>query len=321
MKKLVFQSADDWRNILDSITDIVTIHDIDFNILHANSAAKKILNLPDIYKKLTKCYKYYHGAESPPEGCPSCSCIKTGKAAVFEVFEPHLEMYLEIRSMPRFDENGKIIGLIHIARDITESKVLEAELHNAKKKLEKIVEERTKKLKKTNEELKAENKERKMIEENLRFTEKELIGNLKELKESNIALKVLLNQRENDQRECENNILSNLNHLVLPYLAKLKKNNADESELTDLTIIESNLNEIVSPFSAKLYTDHFNLTPREIQMADLIKDGKQDKEITDILNISLETVKTHRKNIRKKLGIYSKRINLRSHLLSLAKNR
>ena len=321
MKKLVFQTVDEWRNILDSITDIVTIHDADFNILHANSTAKKILNLPDMYKDQTKCYMYYHGAISPPKGCPSCDCIKTGKDAIFEVFEPHLEMFLEIRSMPRIDSNGKIIGVIHIARDITHSKLLEAELLNSKSNLEKAVKERTEKLKYINEELIAEIHERKKIEENLRFTEKEMITHLKELKESNIALKVLFKQRENDQKEYENNILSNLNHLVIPYLSKLKKNNNDENELAYLKIIESNLSKIVSPFSAKLYTDHFNLTPREIQIADLIKDGKQDKDIPDILSISLETVKTHRKNIRKKLGIYSKRVNLRAHLMSLAKNR
>jgi DNA-binding CsgD family transcriptional regulator len=54
-------------------------------------------------------------------------------------------------------------------------------------------------------------------------------------------------------------------------------------------------------------------------MANLILDGKQDKDITELLNISIDTVKFHRKNIRKKLGIYGKRKNLRSHLLSIIK--
>jgi DNA-binding CsgD family transcriptional regulator len=155
----------------------------------------------------------------------------------------------------------------------------------------------------------------------MRFTEKELINHLQELKESNIALKVLLKQRENDQREFENNILSNLKHLVLPYLKKLQRNNANADELVYLNIIESNLNEIVSPFSFILTANNVGFTPREIQISDLIKDGMQDKDIADILNISLETIKTHRKNIRKKLGIYSKRTNLRAFLLSLDNNR
>ena len=90
-------------------------------------------------------------------------------------------------------------------------------------------------------------------------------------------------------------------------------------ELVYLNIIESNLQEIVSPFASTLSYQHLDFTPKEILIADLIKDGKQDKDIIEVLNISLETVKTHRQNIRKKLGIYGKRTNLRTNLLSLIK--
>ena len=82
-------------------------------------------------------------------------------------------------------------------------------------------------------------------------------------------------------------------------------------------MIESKLDEIVSPLSHKLSSKHSALTPREIQIADLVKDGKQDKDIMEIMNISIDTVKTHRKNIRRKLGIYGDRSNLRSLLLTL----
>jgi DNA-binding CsgD family transcriptional regulator len=317
MEKLIFQSKNDCRNIFDNITDMITIHDTDFNIIYANKAAIKMLKLPDSYSNSIKCFKYYHGSGSPPDGCPSCNCMKTGKTSIFEVFEPYLNMFLEIRSMPRFNNNGKLIGIIHITRDITVSKQIEKKIIINKKLLEKMVKERTAEITKKNEELLAEINERKALEENLRFTEKELSNHLQELKESNIALKVLLTQREYDQKEFENNILSNLKYLVMPYIAKLRKNNTNDNEHVYLNTIESNLNEIVSPFSSRLSINKFGLTHREIQIADLIKDGKQDKEISELLYISLETVKTHRKNIRKKLGIYSKRINLRTHLLSL----
>ncbi|MEW6602668.1 MAG: PAS domain-containing protein, partial [Nitrospirota bacterium] len=79
-----------------------------------------------------ECYKYYHGTDAPPENCPSCACLKTGKPATFEIFEPHLNMYLELRAMPRYDNNNNLIGLIHVARDISERKKIEEEIRRAK---------------------------------------------------------------------------------------------------------------------------------------------------------------------------------------------
>ena len=151
----------------------------------------------------------------------------------------------------------------------------------------------------------------------LQTAEKKLRVHAEELIESNTALKVLLKQREQDRKEFENNILSNIKHLIMPYMEKLKRNRKMSDELDYLSIIESNLNEIISPFSTKLSFQYLNLTPKEIIVADLVRYGKQDKDITEILHISLDTVKAHRKSIRKKLGINNKKINLRTKLLSL----
>ena len=160
---------------------------------------------------------------------------------------------------------------------------------------------------------------RKRAEEELLESERKLRIHAKELEEINIALKVLLKQRENDKKEMEENILSNVKHLILPYIVKLKKNKAMSEDLAYVNILESNLNEIISPFSVKLSSKYLGLTTKEIQIADLIKDGKQDKDIVEILNISQTTVKSHRQNIRKKLGIYSKRANLKTYLFSITK--
>ncbi|MBI4682591.1 MAG: helix-turn-helix transcriptional regulator [Nitrospirae bacterium] len=132
-------------------------------------------------------------------------------------------------------------------------------------------------------------------------------------------MKVLLKQREQDHKDFENNMLSNIKYLIMPYLEKLKRGRDMSDELVNLSVIESNLKDIISPFASKLSFQYLDFTPKEIMVADLIKDGKQDKDIMEILNISLDTVKAHRKNIRKKLGINNAKINLRTKLLSLAK--
>ncbi len=136
-RKLILQSKQDWENTFDNITDMVTIHDKDFNIIRANKAAEKILGLlflEELEEDVkAKCFKFYHGKECPPEGCPSCPCLKTGKPVIFEMFEPHLNMFVEIRAMPRFDENNQIIGLIHVARDITERRKLEEQLRHVQR--------------------------------------------------------------------------------------------------------------------------------------------------------------------------------------------
>jgi PAS domain S-box-containing protein len=158
--------------------------------------------------------------------------------------------------------------------------------------------------------------ERKRMETALLESEKKLRDQSEELLESNTALKVLLKQIENEKRIMEEKILSNVNKLILPYIERLKRNRSMSDELDYLNILEANVKEIVSPFSVRMSSALICLTPKELQVANLIKEGRENKEVAELLNMSLETVKTHRQNIRKKLNIYAKRIHLRTYLLS-----
>jgi len=128
MEKLVLQSKLEWEETFNTITDMITIHDKDFKIIRANKTAEKILGLPFLGVTEAKCYQYYHGRDCPPENCASCECFDTGKPVSVEMYEPHLDRFLEIRAMPRFDEENQISGLIHVIRDITEKKQVEEAL-------------------------------------------------------------------------------------------------------------------------------------------------------------------------------------------------
>ena len=103
-----------------------------------------------------------------------------------------------------------------------------------------------------------------------------------------------------------------------PFLSKLRASQSNKERLTYLNILETNLNNIVSPFINQLSAAYKNLTPKEIQIAELIRQGKRSKEIAELFGISVGTVITHRNNIRKKLDLKSRDANLRSRLLSLA---
>jgi len=159
---------------------------------------------------------------------------------------------------------------------------------------------------------------RKKAEESLKKRELELELQKQYLEEANTALRVLLKQREEDKRELEEHIVSNVQQLVNTYIVKLKRTPLDSRQGQYLEIMENNIHEILSPFSHNLSSKYFHLTPREIQVAGLVKDGKISKEIAEIMNISTSVIDFHRKNIRKKLGLKNKKDNLQSYLISLS---
>jgi len=192
--------------------------------------------------------------------------------------------------------NNKIFEIISVTREITERKKLEESIKKSHTELEQRVKERTFELEKNNQELTAKTKE---------------------LEDVNAALGVLLKRREKDKIGLEKIILSNVKYYIDPYIQKLKKNSLMDNQKNILNIVENNLNEIVSPMIQKLSTNFFNLTPREIQIANLIKIGKTTKEIAELEGLTAKTVEFHRDNLRKKLGLKNKKINLRTYLLSL----
>jgi len=155
---------------------------------------------------------------------------------------------------------------------------------------------------------------RKKTEEALKEREKELELKSHNLEESNIALKVLLKRRDEDKKELEEKILLNVKELVIPHLEKLKKSGLDEKQKTHVNILESNLNEITSSFSHNLSSKYINFTPTEIQIANLLRQGKTSKQIAELINSSPKTVSFHRENIRRKLGLRNKKTNLKSYL-------
>ncbi|MEW6334943.1 MAG: LuxR C-terminal-related transcriptional regulator, partial [Thermodesulfobacteriota bacterium] len=163
-----------------------------------------------------------------------------------------------------------------------------------------------------------ERKERKTAEEELKKREQALELKSRGLEEANTALKVLLQHREEDKAVLEEQVLANVRKLVLPYLENLKRLHLNERQAAQLRMAEENLKKIVSPFLHNLTSSYLDLTPRQIQVANLVKEGKTTKEMTEILNISATAVDFHRKSLRTKFGIKNKKTNLMAFLTSLS---
>jgi PAS domain S-box-containing protein len=120
-EEAIKQAAEEWRKTFDSISDAVSIHDRDFRVLRVNKAFAVMFH-KKLHQVIGKhCYEL-HKVEKPHSGCPHQQTLATGKPAMAEFYESHLEKYLRESTSPIFNEQGEVVGTVHITRDITEQK-------------------------------------------------------------------------------------------------------------------------------------------------------------------------------------------------------
>jgi PAS domain S-box-containing protein len=265
------------KAILDASIDSIKLIDRDMKIIWANRAATEALNMSPDDIAGQYCFKIFALRDTPCPRCPVKKALRSGKTEHSLIHQTG-DTYWDDYAVPVKDEAGNIVNLVQIARDITEIK-----------NSEKILEDST----------------------------RELEISKKSLEEVNTALRVLVERRDEDKKELEERVLMNVKELVVPLLEKVKEGSLDSKQSAYLSVLESNLNDIISPFSRTLSSKHLGLTPTELRIANMIKEGKKTKEMARLMNLSPRTVESHREGIRKKIGIKNRRANLRSHLLSV----
>jgi DNA-binding response OmpR family regulator/DNA-binding CsgD family transcriptional regulator len=135
---------------------------------------------------------------------------------------------------------------------------------------------------------------------------------------ANKALKALLDQREIEKESIEQTMVANFKRFVFPYLEELDRLKPGDDAKPYVNIIRTNVEKLISPISSRLSGVYQDFTPAEMKVADLIRQGKSTKSIAKQLNTSPRTVEKHRNNIRKKLGILNKKVNLSTYLKSLS---
>jgi len=312
------ESEQRYRLLLESSPDPIVLYNIQGKATYVNPAFEQTFGFTS--DELLGKQVDFVPDENWPETHKAIESMLSGqKIHLFEtrrLTKDGRVLDVQISSTLYQNRNGESAGNIVTLRDISAQKKAEIELRKYHDHLEELVGERTAELAKTNAQLELEIDERRRAEKTLRKREIELKGQSHHLAEVNTALKVLLKQRDDDKKELGENVLSNVKELISPYLERLKKSRLNTNQKTLIDILDSNLSNMISPFISKLSSRYFNLTPGEVRVANLVKEGKTNKEIAEILCISKNTVLFHRYNIRQKLGLKNKKINLRSHLVS-----
>ncbi|MDY9927489.1 MEDS domain-containing protein [Methanosarcina sp.] len=137
------QAAKDWEQTFDAVPDLISVIDNEYRIVRANRAmAAKMGTIPEECMGLT-CYHAVHGTTEPPSFCPQRRLLEDGLEHKVEVHENLLGDSFLISVSPLYDNEGKVIRSVHVARDITESKKAEEALKKAHDNLEERVKERT----------------------------------------------------------------------------------------------------------------------------------------------------------------------------------
>ena len=197
-------------------------------------------------------------------------------------------------------------AVLVIFRDISERKCMEEALMNSGAELKCMVQKRDLELKTSVRDLKRKCKELSMLK-----IEGEKVNN--ELLETNNALSILASKINGNRLDAEKTVAGTLNSKIMPIIDNLRKSNKIDDIQSGLDVLEIHLQTLIKELMGEMNTAA-NLTPSEVQIATMIKNGLKSREIAEKFYISPQTVKTHRRNIRKKLHIHSPNISLATYL-------
>lgn len=139
----------EWERTFDTLPDMIAILDDQHRIVRINKAMAKRLNVLPQNCVGMSCHEVIHGLPSPPAFCPHSLTCRDGRQHMAEFHEPCLGGDFLVSTTPLLDSAGKPVGSVHVARDITERKLVENRL--AKQAVE--LQERTTQLEELNREL------------------------------------------------------------------------------------------------------------------------------------------------------------------------
>jgi len=144
---------------------------------------------------------------------------------------------------------------------------------------------------------------------------KQLSLERKALQESNAALRTVLTRIEEEKNEIYRGIKTNVDKVLMPILLALALE-IPHTQSKYVEMLKTNLEEITSQFVRHLSNSYHSLTPTEITICNMIRNGLRTKEIAQTRGVSAATINRHRENIRRKLKITNNDVNLATYLQS-----
>ena len=155
-----------------------------------------------------------------------------------------------------------------------------------------------------------------LAEEELQETNRQLTVERKALQEANIALRTVLSRIEEEKRDIQRDIQSNVEKVLMPIVYALAME-LPKPQRRYVELLRDNLEEITSPFIARLSDQQRSLTPTEIAICNMIRSGLTSKDIAQMRGVSPATINRHRERIRRKLGLVGSETNLASYLQTI----
>ena len=150
----------------------------------------------------------------------------------------------------------------------------------------------------------------------LQESNQQLMLERKALKDANSALRAVLARIEEEKQGIYRDVKTNIDKVIMPLLHALALD-LPQSKWKYVEVLKTNLEEIVSPFVSNLSENCLSLTPTEVSICNLIRNGLQSKEIARMRGVSTATIKRHREHIRRKFNITNSDVNLATYLQSV----
>ena len=304
--------------VIEESTEGVAVIDLNGNIQYVNKAFAAIHGYrPN--NLIGKHISIFHAPDQMPAVRESIEQIKKTGLSTGEIWHSRKDGSAFPTLMQNTilkDEKGRAVGMIGTIRDISDLKQAQKELSEYRNQLENMVKKKTIELQKANKTMRKHLKEKEKIAKELQKFSVILEEQKAAVERKNITLQEILEQLHREKKQIKKDVIANVENMIIPVIQRIKIG-SNKKEKREFVILEQELKNLTSSFGRTVSDKKLRLTPREIEICDMIRNGLTSNEIARLLYLSSKTVDGHRNRIRNKLGIRNKKYNLASVLQHL----